>query len=52
MIQRPASGTLDLELRHLADSGEKSFALFTFVQPARQNPLEDKLASRQAGEPL
>jgi hypothetical protein len=29
MIQRPASGTLDLELGHLTDTGEKSFALST-----------------------
>ena len=29
MIQRPASGTLDLELCHLTDTGEKFFALST-----------------------
>jgi hypothetical protein len=29
MIQRPASGTLDLELGKLTHSGEKSFALST-----------------------
>lgn len=29
MIQRPATGAFDLELGHLANSGEKSFALAT-----------------------
>jgi len=29
MIQRPASGTFDLELGFLAHSGKKSFALST-----------------------
>jgi len=38
MIQRPASGTLDLELLHLTDSGEKSFALFIFAQPRTPKP--------------
>lgn len=64
MIQRPASGTLDLELGELTHTGEKSFALSTAVVvqhlqslliSARLRPLAravGALAGLQAGSAI